>query len=157
MKSMKISNYVMYAIMAISVVVLALFFLVGYDIPYKEDPKFNDPQFTDLLMVWMGVLIVLTFVLTLVSVVMQVKNASGTEAKGIAGKTGTISVIGMVLSIVIGLGVGLADQSPVLVNGEVFTDPVDLCITDTCLISMFILLILSVISIFASMVLVIKK
>ena len=157
MKSMKISNYVMYAIMAISVVVLGLFFLVGYDFPYKEDPKFNDPQFTDLLMVWMGVLIVLTFVLTLVSVVMQVKNASGTEAKGIAGKTGTISVIGMVLSIVIGLGVGLADQSPVLVNGEVFTDPVDLCITDTCLISMFILLILSVISIFASMVLVIKK
>ena len=157
MKSMKISSYVMYAIMAISVVVLGLFFLVGYDIPYKEAPKFNDPQFTDLLMVWMGVLIVLTFVLTLVSVVMQVKNASGTEAKGIAGKTGTISVIGMVLSIVIGLGVGLADQSPVLVNGEVFTDPVDLCITDTCLISMFILLIMSVIAIFASMVLVVKK
>ena len=123
MKSMKISNYVMYAIMAISVVVLGLFFLVGYDIPYKEDPKFNDPQFTDLLMVWMGVLIVLTFVLTLVSVVMQVKNASGTEAKGIAGKTGTISVIGMVLSIVIGLGVGLADQSPVSVSYTHLTLP----------------------------------
>lgn len=147
----------MYAVMAISIVVLALFFLVGYDTPYKEDPKFNDPQFTDLLMVWMGVLIVLTFALTLVSVVMQVKNASASDAKGIAGKTGTISVIGMVLSIVIGLGVGLADQSPVLVNGEVFTDPVELCITDTCLISMFILLIMSVIAIFASMVLVVKK
>ncbi len=157
MKSMKISSYVMYAVMAISIVVLALFFLVGYDTPYKEDPKFNDPQFTDLLMVWMGVLIVLTFALTLVSVVMQVKNASASDAKGIAGKTGTISVIGMVLSIVIGLGVGLADQSPVLVNGEVFTDPVELCITDTCLISMFILLIMSVIAIFASMVLVVKK
>lgn len=157
MKSMKISSYVMYAVMAISVVVLALFFFVGYDTPYQEDPKFNDPQFTDLLMVWMGIMIVMTFVLTIASVVMQVKNASGTEAKGIAGKTGLISSIALVLSILIGLGVGMADQSPVLVNGEVFTDPVALCITDTCLISMLILMILSVVAIFASMVLVVKK
>ena len=38
---------------SLAVVVFALFFLVGYDMPFLENPDFNAPLFTDVLIILM--------------------------------------------------------------------------------------------------------
>ncbi|MDE7118241.1 MAG: hypothetical protein K2O61_06340, partial [Bacteroidaceae bacterium] len=45
----KISKITLWALIGVSILVMALFLLVGYDTPYEENPKFVNPQLTDLL------------------------------------------------------------------------------------------------------------
>jgi hypothetical protein len=47
----RLSSRSLYAIVGLIIVVFALFWLVGYDKPYDEDPNFNAPLFTDALLV----------------------------------------------------------------------------------------------------------
>lgn len=57
----KISQRVLYILIGIIVVLFALFFLIGFDMPYIDDPDFNAPLFTDLL-IWFMVLLLLAAV-----------------------------------------------------------------------------------------------
>ena len=45
----KISQQVFYIMIGLAVLVFGLFFLVGYDLPFEENPDFNAPLFTDVL------------------------------------------------------------------------------------------------------------
>ena len=47
----RISQTVLYIIVGIAVVVFALFFLVGYNMPSVEEPSFNAPLLTDALLI----------------------------------------------------------------------------------------------------------
>ena len=47
----KRSSAVLYALIGLIVVVFALFWLVGFSRPYIDDPNFNAPLFTDLLLI----------------------------------------------------------------------------------------------------------
>lgn len=52
-KTRKLPARVLYILSGAIVVVFALFWLVGFDKPYDEDPNFTAPLFTDLLMALM--------------------------------------------------------------------------------------------------------
>ncbi len=49
----KLPSRVLYVLVGLSVVVFALFWLIGYDRPFDEDGNFNAPLFTDVLLVFM--------------------------------------------------------------------------------------------------------
>ena len=55
----KLSQRVLYILVGVAVIVFALFFLVGYDMPFDENPDFNAPLFTDALIVLMVVMPIL--------------------------------------------------------------------------------------------------
>ena len=55
----RISQRVLYLLIALTVMVFALFYFVAYDRPFADDPSFNAPLFTDLLLVFMLLLVVL--------------------------------------------------------------------------------------------------
>lgn len=57
----KLSSRVFYPLVVLCVLVFALFWFVGYDRVFADNPNFNDPLFTD-------VLLVLAYLLTLASV-----------------------------------------------------------------------------------------
>ena len=45
----KISKITLWALMGISAIIFILFFVVNFDIKWEENPKMNNPQFTDVL------------------------------------------------------------------------------------------------------------
>ena len=49
----KLPSRVLYVLSGVTVLVFALFWLVGFNRPYDEDGNFNAPLFTDVLLVLM--------------------------------------------------------------------------------------------------------
>ena len=54
----QISQQVFFILIGLAVVVFALFFLVGYDMPFLENPDFNAPLFTDVLIILMWLFLI---------------------------------------------------------------------------------------------------
>ncbi len=72
MKIQNISKLAMYLGMGIAVLVLVLFFIVGFDNPSAEVPGKNDPTLTELLMYVMYAYVVILAALTIWNLVMAV-------------------------------------------------------------------------------------
>ena len=146
----KISKITLWALIGITIVVMALFLLVGYNNPYEENPTFNDPQLTDLLLVWTYILIGGTAIATVAAVIygfVNGSNKSNNEEKGLAGKASVIAWGTFVVSVVIGIFAGIINQSEVLlINGERWNDPTDIILTDMSMISILILTIVTIIA-----------
>ena len=152
----KISKITLWVLIGISLVVLALFLLIGYDTPYEENPKFNDPQLTDALICWTYFLIAATAVATIVAVIYGFINGSGKTLhadKGLAGKAGIIAWGTFVASIVIGIVVGIAGKDEILlINGKDWNVPSEIIMTDTSMVSILILTVVTVAATVFSMV-----
>jgi len=152
---MKLSSVVFTIVAVISIVVLLLFALVGYNTPYEEDPKFVAPKMTDLLLVWMYILTAVTAVLAIISAIMQATKGAKTEkAKGLIGKTGLISAAVLIISLVAGFIAGAADKDTLLINGKAFAaaeNKTDFMITDVSLVSIIIMLVFCVLVLIWSM------
>ena len=55
----RLSQRLLYILVGVSAVAFALFYLVGYDLPFDENPDFNAPLFTDVLIVLMVLVLLL--------------------------------------------------------------------------------------------------
>ncbi|MBQ0021656.1 MAG: hypothetical protein KBT29_00265 [Prevotellaceae bacterium] len=152
----KISKFTLWALIGISLVVLALFILIGYDTPYEENPKFVDPQLTDALLCWTYFLIAGTAIATVVSVIygaISGGNKSKVEEKGLLSKTGLIAWGTFIVSIVIGVAMGIAGKDEVLlINGKDWNNPTDIILTDASMVSILVLTVVTVIATVFSMV-----
>ena len=152
----KISKITLWSLIGISIVVMALFLLVGYDTPYEENPKQVDPQLTDLLLVWTYILIFATIIITIGAVIYGFVNGSNKskhEDKGMASKAGLIAWGTLIVGVVVGLVVGIANKDEVmLINGKDWNIPSDIILTDTSIIAIVILTIVTVIATAYSMI-----
>ena len=152
----KVSKIILWALIGISLVVTALFLLIGYDTPYEENPKFNDPQLTDLLICWTYALIAGAAVATVGAVIYTAINGgnkSKNEDKGLLSKTGLIAWGTCIVSIVIGVAIGVAGKDEqLLINGKGWNDPTDIIMTDASMVSILVLTIVTIIATAFSMV-----
>ena len=88
------SKITLWVLIGISLVILVLFLLIGYDRPYEENPSFNDPQLTDALLIWTYFLIAATALTTIIAVIAGFINGSGKSLhteKGLASKANLIA------------------------------------------------------------------
>ena len=101
----KISQQVFYIMIGLAVLVFGLFFLVGYDLPFEENPDFNAPLFTDVLILLMWLFLIGGTGLAVFSMIRDYRSSKseavvlkGTESE-FCGKTtpATILVAGVVL------------------------------------------------------------
>lgn len=140
--SEKISRRIFYLLIGLSVLVFGLFFLVGYDMPFEENPDFNAPLFTNALIVLMCVLLLVAFVLAVGSFVISRRKAVAvekTDVKQIPEKKIARCVWGgLVLLLVITFGVGSSDS--IIVNGSDFTDWTWLKLSDMLVYTSLVLL-----------------
>jgi hypothetical protein len=119
MKELAISKTVLWTLSAIGIAILGLFFLVGYDTPWEENPKMKNPDYTDLLLWSNIVLIGLTILITLVSVIVQLfQGSSIAKEKGLAGYTNIIAFAILVISIVAGFVIGKSDTEALVINAK---------------------------------------
>ena len=152
----KISKITLWVLIGISLVVLALFLLVGYDTPYEENPKQVAPQVTDLLIIWTYILIIATAIASVGAVIygfVSGGNKSKHEDVGMASKAGLIAWGTFAVSVVIGIVVGISGKDEVLlINGERWNDPTDIILTDTSMLSILILTVVTIIATAFSMI-----
>ena len=52
LKAWQMSTRLLYAMIGVTAVVFALFYLVGYDMPYVFDPDYNAPLLTDIVLIF---------------------------------------------------------------------------------------------------------
>ncbi len=157
----KISKITLWALIGITIVVVALFALVGYDTPYEEKPTIVDPQLTDLLLIWTGILIVAAAVVTVGAVIygfINGSNKSRHEETGLIAKTGLLAWGTFIVSLVIGIGIGAANMNEVLIiNNKDWNNPTDIIMTDASIVSIAVLIIATVIATVFSMATANKK
>lgn len=119
----KLSQSVFYVLIGLSVLIFGLFFLVGYDMPFEENPDFNAPLFTDVLLCLMTLLLALSLFLTAYSLVRSAKmevrgehDEHGVPDRKIVGLTWIVTLVVLLLTFVLG------SSAPMLINGESYTD-----------------------------------
>ena len=77
----KLSQSIFYVLVGFAVITFFLFFFVGYDMPFEENPDFNAPFFTNLLLVTMWIFFLLALCLAIYSFVRAGKRKSKGEMK----------------------------------------------------------------------------
>ena len=147
----KISKITLWVLMGISAVIFILYFVVGFDNPYEENPKMNDPQFLDVVLIWGIVLTIATLILMLVSFFMYVKEYGFNKSY--------IYTWGLpIITLAIGAGVGFANKDEhMLINNEDWNVPSDIIVTDACIVSIAILAVITIGSIIYSIILKAKQ
>ncbi len=73
MTAEQVSTRVLYLLIALTVLLFGAFFLIGYDVPYEDDPGFNAPLLTDAVLVFVYLLIVVALVIMGYSVFLAIK------------------------------------------------------------------------------------
>lgn len=117
------TQYVLYALIALIVLLFGLVFLVGFDTPYDENPDYNAPLFTGVLISFTLFLLLATTVVAIASGVRsmykyrskhQKENGIRSARIIMAVATGTMCVL--LLSFI------LAPVDAIKVNGALFAD-----------------------------------
>lgn len=119
----KLSSRVLYALVSLAVLVFVLFWLVGYDRPFADDPNFNAPLLTDALLVLMELFLLLTFGITAWSVarLLKKRGKAGAMSNNIPVKRiGYYTVCGTALLMVLSFLIG--SSAPMKINGMLYTD-----------------------------------
>jgi hypothetical protein len=114
------------------------------------------PQLTDLLIIWTYILIIATAIASVGAVIygfVSGGNKSKHEDVGMASKAGLIAWGTFAVSVVIGIVVGISGKDEVLlINGERWNDPTDIILTDTSMLSILILTVVTIIATAFSMI-----
>lgn len=127
----RLSSRVLYVLVAIVVLVFALFWLIGYDRPYDEDPNFVAPLFTDAVLVLAELLVVLALGLAVWSVVRALKiRGRGEKTSNNIPVKKIEYAIGIGTVVVLLLTFALASTAPMTINGQPYTDAFWLRVSD---------------------------
>ena len=150
-KTEKISTRILYALVGLAVVVFALFYIVGYNLPYVYDPSYNAPLFTDVVL-W------LLYAMTMVAVCVAAcalwhgyrtrsaeKTVNGIPAARIAWVTAILLVGSLAVGFVCGSSV------PLRVNGKSFDNTFWLKTTDMFIFAITALIVVAVVAVAFSM------
>ena len=129
--SYKASYYVFYVLIALTLLVLGLFFGVGYTNPVGE---YNAPENTETLMYFMYVMFGLCVLVTVLGALAQFGTSLKDNPKG-AMK----SLLGLALFVVVLIiAYGMSSDEPLLMaSGETFTDASLLKLSDMMLYSIY--------------------
>ncbi len=153
MKKLSASSLVLWALLSLSLIVLILFYCVGFGIQDTfNGEQYTAPQNTGLLIVWMYIMVILcvgsVFGFAIYKVIYNAKHKASVKIKAIdwAGPTLLATLVIIVISML------CASSTPIRIGGDILVDNTfDLKLTDTCLYSIYVLLIAAVLATGAAM------
>ena len=136
----QVSQRIFYILIALAVLVFGLFFLVGYDMPFEENPDFNAPLFTDVLIGLMWLFLVGGIGLAIYS---MWKDYSGSRSEAVVNgvpvrRIFRITWIGLLALLVLTFALG--SSAPMLINGENYADWLWLKLSDMFVITSLLML-----------------
>lgn len=139
--SERISQRVFYVLIGVTVVVFGLFYLVGYEMPFDDNPDFNAPLFTDAVIALMCLLLVGAVAMAVCAMLHDYKLSArqesvvnGVPARKILRIT-WLSTLGVLV-----LSFALSSSTPMSVNGDNYADWLWLKVSDMFVITAMVLL-----------------
>ncbi len=121
--SERISQTVLYAIVGLTAVVFALFRLVGYDIPYFDNPELNAPLLTGVLIAFMLLLTVVAVVIALLAACRSLrKNRRAAKVVDGIHAARLARIVVAVVAVILTATFALGSTHPVAVNGAAYED-----------------------------------
>lgn len=143
-----ISQKIFYVLIGLTVIVFLLFFFVGYDMPFEENPDFIAPLFTDVLIVFMAMLFLLALVVIGVSFFVSYRKSADFKNKDgmihqIPRRKITQFVWGGTFMLLL-LTFLMGSASPMLVNGAEFVDWTWLKVSDMFVLTSLLMLLCAV-------------
>ena len=155
-KEQKYSDYVLWAIMAVSAVVLVIFFAWGYNTPYEENPDFIAPLFSDGLIILQIALIALCAIAMVGGAInsLTVGGKKKDEVSTIADKVSNPLAWGTCfVSLVVGVIYGfMFKDEAMIINNQAWQNPTESIMADICIWSIGILILGTIIAGVYSMV-----
>lgn len=144
----RISRRVLYILVGMTVVLFATFRFVGYDMPYLENPDFNAPLLTGVLVWFMSLLVAVAFVVTVLSAVSGMRKSrdearvvNGAPAARIVWATAGGTLVLMLVTLILG------STAPLAVNGEQYTDTLWLRVADMFVNTSLIMTVIAIVAV----------
>ena len=156
MKASKIASIVYYVLIALSAVILVLFFCVGFgNMESLPSGYYKSPQFTDLLMYWMYALVAICAVCTIAGAV----TAKGGKIESNMPKFGKIlAKVGLWLFLpVLVISWFIGSASPIMTGTGLYEDAFWLQASDAIIYTIYVLLVVTAIALIASLTGIFKK
>ena len=156
MKASKIASIVYYVLLALSAVVFVLFFCVGFGNQESLPSGFyKSPQFTDLLMWWMYILVAICAVCTVVGAV----TAKGGKVDSQMPAWGDVlAKVGLWLFVpVLVITWFLGSKAPIMTGTGLYEDAFWLQATDAIIYTVYVLLVVTAVALIASLSGIFKK
>ena len=156
MKASKIASIAYYILLAVSAVVLVLFFCVGFgNMESLPSGYYKSPQFTDVLMYWMYALAAICGVCTLVGAV----TAKGGKVDSNMPAWGAVlAKVGLWLFLPVLVGAWfVGSKSPIMTGTGLYEDAFWLQATDAIIYTVYVLLIVTAVALVASLSGIFKK
>lgn len=152
MKTWQISTAVLYALVGLTTVVFALFWLVGYDMPFLLEPEYNAPLLTGALLVFVYLMVTLAAAAAVLSVWHGLRTRSRSDStvnRVPAGKIALITLLLLAASLIATFLLG--STKPVEVNGEPFAEAFWLKLTDMFINTITILMLVAAAAVVANL------
>ena len=156
MKASKIASIAYYILLAVSAVVLVLFFCVGFgNMESLPSGYYKSPQYTDVLMYWMYALAAICGICTLVGAV----TAKGGKVDSNMPAWGAVlAKVGLWLFLPVLVGAWfVGSKSPIMTGTGLYEDAFWLQATDAIIYTVYVLLIVTAVALVASLSGIFKK
>lgn len=142
----KISKRVLYGLVAVIFVVFFLFFLYGFDRPFTDNPDFNAPLLTDVVLLLMGIMVVCGLAFALCSMLLswRKRGKDNGSFNHIAVRRNACLVGGGTFLLLL-ITFILGNPHPIQVNGEEYSHSVWLRMADMFIYTGMILICVAII------------
>lgn len=135
-------------LVAISAVVFALFWLVGYDMPYEEDADFNAPLLTDVLIGYVYLLTAAAVGVAVFSAIHGIRTRSRQDGVENGVPTARINTITWIITVLLLAGsFACATTEPIKVNGKLYSETIWLRLSDMFIVTSGVMILLAVIAV----------
>ena len=145
MSTQRLSARILMVLVGIIAVIFCAFFLIGYDNPYEENPAFNAPRLTNLIIILSYLLIIGTLALTIFSLVMAYRNRNKSAAvvNNVPAARIAYIISGGVVALLI-LTFLFGSSAPMVINGEQYTQTLWLKTADMFIFTAIAMLIVAI-------------
>lgn len=141
----RLSSLIRNGLIALAGVVFVLFWLIGFDRPFEDEPNFNDPLLTNVVLVLMMLMVVAAVAIVVWSVVRNLKSTGRKERMMNNIPVRRIAVVICVGTLVVMLlTFAFGSSKPMLINGSVFADVFWLKATNMMIATSLILMVAAV-------------
>lgn len=119
----KLSFVVLCAIMLVAAVVFGMFYFIGYEDIFIDNPEFNSPRYTGLLLVFIYALVLALFTLCVASVVNAIrKRKRDMTARAYTCGQSVALILGPILVVCLVVTFFFASDAPLEIHGSVCTE-----------------------------------
>lgn len=144
----KISSRLLYYIIGATAVIFLLFWFIGYDRPFEDNPNFNAPLFTDAVLGLMLVMVLGAIIISLWTVwrSLKIRGKGEQTVNNIPAKKISYTITGGVLVILL-LTFLFGSSDPMEINGMEYTDAFWLRTADMLINTIIIIIIAAAIAV----------